>query len=653
MAKMNKFFLLIFISLVVFASDFSSDFSNFDRNFLNSSKDKQLAMHQKLKNIYVKSVTTNDLNTKKEVLQRIILSSKTLNLDASTYKKELSKLGINANYTNNSKNIQQNKNTNQKEQTITKKNQNENIKNNIKDDKNIKIQNTNIKNTNQKEQLVTKKSQNENIKNNIKDDKNVKIQDKDLTLNKKTNSNKLYITRIDKKDNEIILNLKGLLDKDSIKEFTYKTNKILELDGILDVKGQKIVEKNYEVNVAQFSPTRLRLVLRSDENINYKYNVSGDKFIFYITELNSNKKIEQNKPQNQIDKKVIKNEIQNNQVTKINKEQINIKTIKQDITKISKTKTGIKLKLSSNINDGDINLYDDSLEINASLNKKQSYNFKDYSINVNQLNDLKTKISLTSKKTKTISYKINNNMIEIFVDSIKESVSKGINKRNLLITIDAGHGGKDSGASAYGREEKHIVLSIALKLEKALKQRGYNVFLTRKNDIYIGLRDRTKMANDKKSDLFISIHANSIANKANANKAYGIETYFLSPARSERSKNAAAIENKSDIDEMNYFSKQTFLNFLNREKIISSNKLAIDIQGGMLNSIPKSYLKKDGGVKEAPFWVLVGALMPAVLIEVGYISHPVEGKNIADSKYQDYLVAGIVNGIEGYFAKNK
>lgn len=161
------------------------------------------------------------------------------------------------------------------------------------------------------------------------------------------------------------------------------------------------------------------------------------------------------------------------------------------------------------------------------------------------------------------------------------------------------------------------------------------------------------MANDKKSDLFISIHANSIADKSKTDKIYGIETYFLSPARSERSKNAAAIENKSDIEEMNYFSKQTFLNFLNREKIISSNKLAIDIQGGILSSIPKNYLKKDGGVKEAPFWVLVGALMPAVLIEIGYISHPIEGKNIADSKYQDFLVNGIVNGIENYFIKNK
>ena len=167
------------------------------------------------------------------------------------------------------------------------------------------------------------------------------------------------------------------------------------------------------------------------------------------------------------------------------------------------------------------------------------------------------------------------------------------------------------------------------------------------------MRDRTKFANDKMADLFVSIHANAAPNAAKAKSMHGIETFFLSPARSERSKNAAALENKSDIEEMNYFSQQTFLNFLNREKIIASNKLGIDIHRELLTSARKLHNVSDGGVREAPFWVLVGALMPAVLIEIGYITHPSEGTNLFNDAYQSALANGIANGIDGYFSKNR
>ena len=135
---------------------------------------------------------------------------------------------------------------------------------------------------------------------------------------------------------------------------------------------------------------------------------------------------------------------------------------------------------------------------------------------------------------------------------------------------------------------------------------------------------------------------------------HGIETFFLSPARSERSKNAAALENKTDIEEMNYFSQQTFLNFLNREKIIASNKLAIDVQREVLASARKINSNvSDGGVREAPFWVLVGALMPAVLLEVGYITHPNEGKLINQSSYQNAIAKGLADGVDIYFTNQQ
>jgi len=225
--------------------------------------------------------------------------------------------------------------------------------------------------------------------------------------------------------------------------------------------------------------------------------------------------------------------------------------------------------------------------------------------------------------------------------------------KGKLIVIDPGHGGSDSGAVGNGLKEKNVVLATSKKLGALLTKRGYKVLYTRSTDVFINLRSRTAFAAKKNADMFISIHANAAPNASSALKMSGVETFFLSPARSERSKNAAALENRGDLEDMNTFSKQTFLNFLNREKIISSNKLAIDIQSYMLSSVKKSFSSRDGGVREAPFWVLVGATMPAVLVEMGYITHPDEGKNLGKSAYQDRIAQGIANGVDAYFQKNK
>ncbi|WP_298962877.1 N-acetylmuramoyl-L-alanine amidase [uncultured Campylobacter sp.] len=225
--------------------------------------------------------------------------------------------------------------------------------------------------------------------------------------------------------------------------------------------------------------------------------------------------------------------------------------------------------------------------------------------------------------------------------------------KGKLIVIDPGHGGSDSGAVGNGLKEKNVVLATSKKLGALLTKRGYKVLYTRSTDVFINLRSRTAFAAKKNADMFISIHANAAPNASSALKMSGVETFFLSPARSERSKNAAALENRGDLEDMNTFSKQTFLNFLNREKIISSNKLAIDIQSYMLSSVKKSFSSRDGGVREAPFWVLVGATMPAVLVEMGYITHPDEGKNLGKSAYQDRIAQGIANGVDAYFQKNR
>ena len=226
--------------------------------------------------------------------------------------------------------------------------------------------------------------------------------------------------------------------------------------------------------------------------------------------------------------------------------------------------------------------------------------------------------------------------------------------QSKTVVIDPGHGGKDGGAIGYKNMlEKEIVLAIAKKTAAILRDRGFTVYLTRNGDRYIKLRSRTSYANQKNADLFVSIHANAVP-KRNVNKAYGIETYFLSPSRSERATNAAAKENSTEIEDMNFYGKSVFLNALNSEKIIASHKLAIDMQSSILSSLRARYGNvKDGGVREGPFWVLVGAQMPAVLVEVGFITHPKEGMRLKSSKYQDYFARGLADGVERYFAKNR
>ena len=270
----------------------------------------------------------------------------------------------------------------------------------------------------------------------------------------------------------------------------------------------------------------------------------------------------------------------------------------------------------------------------------------------------KTAKTQNTKNDKKIAKKpepINQKAMKITADTAAASnkLSKK-QKASKIIVLDPGHGGDDVGALSQNKKlrEKDIALSVSKKTASLLKERGYKVLLTRSNDRFIKLRSRTSFANDKGAHLFISIHANAAPNKEKAKSMNGIETFFLSPSRSERSMNAANLENKADTDEMNYFTKLSFLNFLNREKIIASNKLAIDMQAALLKSVRASYKVSDGGVREAPFWVLVGALMPAVLIEIGYISHPDESQKIANSKYQDHITKGIADGVDEYFAKN-
>lgn len=264
-----------------------------------------------------------------------------------------------------------------------------------------------------------------------------------------------------------------------------------------------------------------------------------------------------------------------------------------------------------------------------------------------QLNERSAKKEIPKKEAE------NESKNQVFIAEKNDAFIKTKRKKHKKIVLDAGHGGKDCGAmSANLVCEKDIVLEVVKFLHKELKKRGYSVLLTRDKDIYIDLVARTELANKKSADLFISVHANSIPKRSTSN-AHGIETYFLSTARSERARKVAEQENKDDVNLMDYFSKSLLLNSLNTQRLIVSNKLAIDVQYGMLQSIRKNYPDVvDGGVREGPFWVLAGALMPSILIEIGYNSHAIESKRIQSKPYQKILAKGIADGIDSFFSKN-
>nr|WP_269203586.1 N-acetylmuramoyl-L-alanine amidase [Helicobacter pylori] len=264
-----------------------------------------------------------------------------------------------------------------------------------------------------------------------------------------------------------------------------------------------------------------------------------------------------------------------------------------------------------------------------------------------QLNERSAKKEIPKKEAE------NESKNQVFIAEKNDAFIKTKHKKHKKIVLDAGHGGKDCGAmSANLVCEKDIVLEVVKFLHKELKKRGYSVLLTRDKDIYIDLVARTELANKKSADLFISVHANSIPKRSTSN-AHGIETYFLSTARSERARKVAEQENKDNVNLMDYFSKILLLNSLNTQRLIVSNKLAIDVQYGMLQSIRKNYPDVvDGGVREGPFWVLAGALMPSILIEIGYNSHAIESKRIQSKPYQKILAKGIADGIDSFFSKN-
>ena len=227
--------------------------------------------------------------------------------------------------------------------------------------------------------------------------------------------------------------------------------------------------------------------------------------------------------------------------------------------------------------------------------------------------------------------------------ALAKQLSLGVRR----IVIDPGHGGRDYGAPGYlkGVHEKNVVLKLARRLAKKIREKLHcEVVMTRTRDRYLTLEERTAIANTKNADLFISIHTNAARDR----RAYGIETFFLNLATDDDAILVAARENATSTK--NISDLQTILSdLMQNAKINESSRLAAHVQRCMCKDLKRSYSRiKNKGVKQAPFYVLLGAQMPAILIETAFISNSRDCKRLVNSKYQDRMCDAIVNGIRGY-----
>lgn len=214
------------------------------------------------------------------------------------------------------------------------------------------------------------------------------------------------------------------------------------------------------------------------------------------------------------------------------------------------------------------------------------------------------------------------------------------------VVIDAGHGGHDTGTiGPHGLLEKDLVLDVALRLGKLIRQQmGANVIYTRSDDTFIPLEERTKIANNEKADLFLSIHANSSPELS----ATGVETYFFNFTSDRNSLDLATRENAtstSSISDLNDLLHRAVL----KAKLEESREFAQRVQSALWScSVKMNNKSRDRGVKQAPFVVLIGATMPSILAEIGFVSNPHDEKFLERPDQRQKIAEALYQGVSRY-----
>ena len=229
--------------------------------------------------------------------------------------------------------------------------------------------------------------------------------------------------------------------------------------------------------------------------------------------------------------------------------------------------------------------------------------------------------------------------------SLAQQLGLGVGK----IVIDPGHGGKDPGAMAFGLKEKNIVLKVAKNLAHHLeKDMNAEVILTRETDQFLSLEERTAIANTNDADLFISLHINAHPSP----QVKGFETYFLNLSTNEEAMRVAARENATTAHQMSDL-QDILSDIMQNSKINESSRLAQQVHNSIAAGLATPpYTIKNMGVKQAPFYVLIGAGMPAILIELAFISNPEDARLLADDTFIDKMTAEISRGILEYTNAN-
>jgi len=219
------------------------------------------------------------------------------------------------------------------------------------------------------------------------------------------------------------------------------------------------------------------------------------------------------------------------------------------------------------------------------------------------------------------------------------------------IVVDPGHGGHDPGAvGPSGLQEKDVVLAISLKLRELLREDlGLDVVMTRSTDVFIPLEERTAIANKVNADLFLSVHANAAPNR----NASGIETYYLNLAKTEKAAQLAAKENGTSLEKVSVLQAILF-DLMANYKLNDSAHLADEVQKALYKKAHGHYADvKNLGVKQGPFYVLVGATMPSILVETAFLSNAQEEVRLNDPVYRDLTAEGILDGVRAYISSLK
>lgn len=226
--------------------------------------------------------------------------------------------------------------------------------------------------------------------------------------------------------------------------------------------------------------------------------------------------------------------------------------------------------------------------------------------------------------------------------SLAQQLGLGVKK----IILDPGHGGKDPGAMAFGLKEKDIVLAIAKRLAPQLEQELHcEVVLTRDDDTFIPLEERTAIANTHNADLFVSLHINAHPSP----KVRGLETYYLNLTTNAEAMRVAARENATSTHQMSDL-QDILADIMKNSKINESSRLAQHVHNSILGEAEKQGFSdiKNLGVKQAPFYVLIGAQMPAILLEIAFISNSDDATNLQNPEFLNMLTEEIANGIRAY-----